>query len=385
VTDIRITRQECADCFESLWDNAFRANPFDAICTLLRVSGLADAGWDPLEESEEAFKDYNWHLKAKSKDLSDKSYWRIGLLMYCQACEMSAIHQMLANLLRILLNQRYHMNPLGSLGRADKKRFFKWYPPSAKVKWHKLREMAVDAKTADLVRLIDGIYDDRVRNAFSHSDYIITNNTFRWTEGDLGGQLPLEKLDSLITNAFSFTGVFVAVRDRWLKLAAKMSRYHRWPNHEVLELLKLDGKLDGFRVHFSNGNSARFRRSPAGVDLMNVVIESDGTINFMVGSLDGLTDRCVVDGKEVHFGERDSVDSFPAKFRVVRNTLNVKGELSERTVLSGSHGNREEAKAFLLAEAKRYQKCQFETESGRWQVVDKSSKQHWLEIEDALA
>jgi hypothetical protein len=314
--------QECADCFESLWQGVFQARPFDAICTLLRVAGLEDAGWDPFEESQGAMKDYNWHLKAKSDELSDKSQWRVGLLMYCQACEMSAVHATLANLLRIHLGQPYHLNPLGSLGRPDKKPMFKWYPPSAKVKWQKLREMAKNAKKSDLIRLIDNVYNDSVRNAFSHSDYIITQNEFRWTEASLPGHLPLQNLNNLIANAFSFFGAFIGVRDRWLKLAAEMPLYHRWPNFEVLELLKSDGKLNGFRVHLSNGMSARFQRSPDGVDLKNVTIESDGTINFFVGPLYELKQKYVVDGRDVEF-RRDSVDAFlqpPIFFRVVSHT-----------------------------------------------------------------
>lgn len=308
MTDTRLTEQECADCFEELWSDAFRRRPFETICTLLRVAGLQDAGWDPFEESEEAFRDYNWHLKAESDELSDKSQWRVGLLMYCQACEMSAVHATLANLLRIHLDQRYHLNPLGSLGRADKKRMFKWYPPSAKVKWKKIRDMATEAGKNDLVRLIEHVYDDTVRNAFSHSDYIIGDEHFRWTEGGLPAQMPLENLNNLIANAFSFFGVFMGMRDRWLKLVAGMPRYHRWPNYEVMELLKTDGKLDGFRVHFSNGSSARFHRAPAGVDLTNVIIERDGTINFMVGLLNALGPRYMVDGAEVQFGNVNSLD-----------------------------------------------------------------------------
>lgn len=388
MTATRTTDQECADCFEALWTDAFKKRPFDAVCALLRVAGLQDAGWDPFEESEAAFKDYNWHLKAKSKELSDKSQWRIGLLMYCQACEMSAIHHMLANLLRILVDQPYHINPLGSLGRASKKRMFKWYPPSAKVKWHKILEMADAAKRPDLVRLIENVYDDQVRNAVSHSDYIITKDTFRWTESGLGGQLPLENLSNLIANAFSFTGRFMAVRDRWLKLITAKHRYHRWPNYEVLELLRSGGKLDGFRVHFSNGTSARFHRSPSGVDLMNVTIKSDGTINFMVGLLSAPTNRYVVDGKEVMFNGKDSVDSFEVvskKFRVVRHTFNAEGKLAERTVISGSHDSHADAEASLLKEGNRYRKCEFVSDSGRWRIFDKSGQQHWLEIETAIA
>ena len=388
MTTTRITDQECADCFETLWNDAFKARPFDAVCTLLRVAGLQDAGWDPFEESQAAFKDYNWHLEAKSPDLSDKSQWRIGLLMYCQTCEMSAVHQMLANLLRILVDQPYHMNPLGSLGRADKKRMFKWYPPSAKVKWHKIIEMANAAKRADLVRLVENMYDDRVRNAFSHSDYVITADAFRWTEGGLGGHLPLENLNNLIANAFSFGGVFMGIRDRWLGLTATIPRYHRWPNFEVFELLKSGGKLDGFRVHFSNGTSARFQRSPDGVDLMNVVIQTDGTINFMVGLLDALTDHYKVDGNVVTFNGKDSLESFdstPKRFRVVRHSYNASGKLAERAVISGSHASSDEARTALETESKRYVKCEFQAESSRWMVTDRSGKQHWLEIEPAIA
>ena len=217
----------------------------------------------------------------------------------------------LANLLRVHLGQPYHLNPLGSLGRADKKRMFKSYPPpSATAKWKKIRDMAAEANKADLVRLIDNVYDDTVRNAFSHSDYILGEDNFRWTEGGLPGQIPLQKLSDLITNAFSFFGVFIHMRNRWLKLVADMPRYHRVPNFEVLELLKTDGRLDGFRVHFSNGSSAHFRRQPTGVDLMNVVIQPDGTTTFMVGFLDALRNQYVVDGKQVEFGHRNSVDEF---------------------------------------------------------------------------
>lgn len=311
MAQIRITDQEAADCLEHLWRDAFEKRPFDAVCTLLRVSGLQDADWDPLEESEEAFEDFNWYLKAESEDLSERAQWRIGLLMYCQAVEMSAVHSMLANLLRILLDQPYHLNPLGSLGRADKKRRFKWYPPSAKAKWRKIRNMAEEARRGELIRMIDAVYNDDVRNAFSHSDYIITDTHFRWTEGGLVGEIHFEQVNNLITNSFSFFGVFLGIRDRWLKFLATVPRYHKWPNYDVFELLKDDdSKLNGFRIHFSNGNSARFLRTPQGVDLMNIRITRSGTLGLMVGSLDDLQRVWMVDGHPVDFGDRDVADEF---------------------------------------------------------------------------
>ena len=311
MSEVRITDQEAADCIEALWRDAFGIRAFDAACTLLRVSGLQDAGWDPIEESEAALKDFDWHLKAEDEALSSKSHWRIGLLMYCHAVEMSAVHATLANILRILLGESYHVNPLGSLGRPDKKRMFKFYPASAKVKWKKLRDMAIEAKRADLVRIIDAVYNDAVRNAFSHSDYILTATHFRWTEGGLPSQIPLEQVNNLITNAFGFFGIFLGMRDRWFSLVGEMPRYHKWPEYEVLELLTDENqKLNGFRVHFSNGNSARFARTPEGIDCTNVLFEGDGTINFMVGSLDALESRWKVDGHPVDFGDTKAVNEF---------------------------------------------------------------------------
>ena len=102
----------------------------------------------------------------------------------------------------------------------------------------------------------------------------------------------------------------MAVRDHWLGVAAQMPRFHRWPNYEVFELLSTDNKVDGFRVHFSNGSVARFRRSIGGVEVVNVILEGDGTINFMCGCLDELQQTYMVDGQEVDFGDQHAVDAF---------------------------------------------------------------------------
>jgi hypothetical protein len=193
----------------------------------------------------------------------------------------------------------------------------------------------------------------------------------------LPGRFPLQNLNNLIANAFSFFGTFIAMRERWLGLTAKMPRYHRWPNFEVLELLESDGTLNGFRVHFSNGNSARFQRSAEGVDLKNVTIQPDGTINFFVGPLYELKQKYVVDGREVEFG-RQSVDTFlqpPIFFRVVRHTL------AERAVLSGQHTTREEAQAALELEAAKNTSSSFDPKSGNWRITDRGGKTHWLMID----
>jgi len=192
-----------------------------------------------------------------------------------------------------------------------KERIFKFFPPSAKVKWKKLNDMATEAGRKDLVRIIGAVYNDAVRNAFSHSDYIITDAYFRWTEGGLPSQIPLEQVNNLVANAFSFFGIFMGMRDRWLRTVGEMPRYYKWPQDEVLELLAdVDRKLNGFRVHFSNGNSARFARTAEGVDCTNVFIQGDGTVNLMAGPLYALESKWKVDGSPVDFGDRNAVSEF---------------------------------------------------------------------------
>ena len=97
----------------------------------LRISGMQDAGWDPFEESKAAFEDYNALLRVDESQLSQAGRWRIGLLMYCQAVEMTAPQEFLANLLRILGGEKYHIRPFGSLGRTNKKQPSRRLPPRA--------------------------------------------------------------------------------------------------------------------------------------------------------------------------------------------------------------------------------------------------------------
>jgi hypothetical protein len=202
VTTRLLTESEVTDCFNQLWLEAFKKDTVDALFTLLRVTGMKSSGWDSSLETEEAFEDYNWHLKAKSKKLSGKSAWRIGLLMYCHACEMSSVHSTLKNLLDISLQKPFRTHPFIAFVKK-KKGLFNGIPPSAKTKWNEIMALAKENKNYNLVDYIENVYDDRVRNAFSHSDYIITENEFRWTEA-YSGAMPLIEVRNLISNSFTF-------------------------------------------------------------------------------------------------------------------------------------------------------------------------------------
>jgi hypothetical protein len=82
-------------------------------------------------------------------------------------------------------------------------------PPSAKTKFRVLRESALQSSEPKLAEYIDTFFSDSVRNAFSHSDYIITADKFRWTDSGLPSELTLTTLGVLIENAFGFYEAFL--------------------------------------------------------------------------------------------------------------------------------------------------------------------------------
>ena len=183
-----IPEQEIFDFLNDFFWSAFHKNPFAVICAVLRVSGMQDADWDTFEESKEAFEDFNALLRLDEANLSKAGHWRIGLLMYCHAVEMTAPQEFLANLLRILNGNDYHMKPFGSLGRENKKKPFSWVPPSAPVKYRELKRLATSCNQSRLCDYIDQFFNEDIRNAFSHSDYVFSGEYFRWTESGLAQQ-----------------------------------------------------------------------------------------------------------------------------------------------------------------------------------------------------
>lgn len=292
-----LSEQELVDFLSDLFWGAFRKAPFEVLCAVLRVSGMQDADWDPFEESKSAFEDYNALLRLDAATLSSAGRWRIGLLMYCQAVEMTAPQEFLANLLRVLGGQKYHIKPFGSLGRTNKKKAFSWVPPSAPVKYRELKRLAAKCNESVLCDYIDQFFNEDIRNAFSHSDYVLSGEHFRWTESGLAQQLSLDVVNLTVRNCFRFFSGLLWLHNQVLTDLRTLPRFHKWPNYEVLELLSDAERLYGFSVHFSNGEKATYSRTEKGVECTNVLFERDGSINFMVGLLDALRPEWKVNGR----------------------------------------------------------------------------------------
>jgi hypothetical protein len=186
------------------------------------------------------------------------------------------------------------------LGRANKKKGpFGRIPPSAKAKFAETMKVARQLGEVRLPDLIESFFDESVRNAFSHSDYIFTKSAFRRTQGSTSGDLPFADLEVLIDNCFGFFTSLLNVQVQALSKLAEGRPFHQWPGYEVLELLTEDGAVYGFQVHFSNGSKARFTRRESGTEAVNIMLSADAGVDFMVGLIDNLEPVYKVDGKPV--------------------------------------------------------------------------------------
>lgn len=282
--------------FAAAWENA----PFDFICTILRASGVHYGHWDPLEEIYQATADYSSILEKALEEENQKKTFRIGLLMYCNVIEATAVHEILANLLKCQAGSPFILNPFRGLRRSKKKRIPLFYvPPSAKTKYEEVKRIAASVGNNELIKIVDGFFDDRIRNAFVHSDYCITDEELRWTEGGPASSVSLEYLSEIITRAFAFHEELFTHLRLWRQKLAQIPKFHKFYNYEVLELLSNESGIYGFKVHFSNGSRAYYERHPDRVDAVNVLFERDGTINFMAGDLDSLESVWKVNGEVV--------------------------------------------------------------------------------------
>ncbi|SCW75449.1 hypothetical protein SAMN04487970_104057 [Paenibacillus tianmuensis] len=290
-------REEYREYLMELFSKAWNTRPIDFIYTLLRVSGVQYGHWDPFSEILDAFEDYNKFLDF-SDTLEGKAPFRVGLLMYCQAIEITAIHELFANLIRCCSGQDFVIKPFIESQKQKKREPLYYIPPSANTKVKILKELALKSNDLKFQEIFDSFYNDQIRNSFVHSDYCITSDEYRWTEGGPPSSVSLEYINELITRTFAFFEVLLQAWKSWLIWFNNHPKYIRLPQYEVFELLtnETDG-LYGFAMHFSNGQRAYFERYSEVVDSRNLTLNKDGSINFFVGDLSKLEMEWKVDGK----------------------------------------------------------------------------------------
>ena len=262
--------------------------------SLLRVSGWEAGGWDPYAESRATLGDLNSlfeiDLPIDRFPDTNATHWRIGLLFYSHVVEMDAPYEVLTNLLRFRLGRGYSPNPFHEfLTERDKKSFGKRSISTGR-KIEIIQEMATEAGLLEIAPIFGDFYNNQLRNAVGHSDYILATADFR-SRGSISRKkafrIPYSQLDGIICAARAFIAAFFQVellaRQVWGQIKHQAVPYD--PHYKGLMEVLVDAQdvMCGFRVHWPNGSECTCRRTEDGIEMINCYFDKkDKTIGLFV-------------------------------------------------------------------------------------------------------
>ena len=148
-----------------------------------------------------------------------------------------------------------------------------------------------------LIEHLKYAFDEDLRNAIAHSDYVLSDKEFRTKGSGPANAIPFSELDRRINFSFVFLSGLLKAYNNTRSVLGKAKRFHKWDNYEVLELLADENGVYGFHVHFSNGSRSTFMRNKVGVTQINMRLR-DG-VGFMVGDIGKLERVWKVNGVPV--------------------------------------------------------------------------------------
>lgn len=202
-------------------------------------SGMEDAGWQPIGETQAFVRDL---LALINGPLHQHAKARTALLLYCHIIDANFIYHCLYNLLLTVEGRA----PPKVFSFLDKYR--NGIPPGVSVKIGEIKAKAIEHKFLDINAIFDQIVRPEIRDAFLCSDYILFEDE--------------------------------------LRLKLRGSQYARIRLPEVLELVQKTvdwfnlfmGLLAASRRSFPKGHRITGRKSPRGQDLgaVEVLVDERG-------------------------------------------------------------------------------------------------------------
>jgi hypothetical protein len=253
IDDFDFTASQVQSRLHAVFQAAKDAEAFEFACTLLRIRGMEEAGWDPFVETYRLVTDLTALVAAP---LAVHTKIRLGLLLYSHLTEVGSIYDLLANLTRVARGERYSMDPFLDDARRSRKGEVEFLSTPAKVR--ALQTALRENGHLEMTEVIDWFYSSSVRNAFAHADYILHENKFRCRSEffERGGlqtpELPLEVLADLFNRSVCFYDVFMREyndqRCSYQTNTLVVGRISGGPNYEPVELLAdAERGLYGFR------------------------------------------------------------------------------------------------------------------------------------------
>lgn len=193
-------------------------------------------------------------------------------------------------MLRFRLGKGYSPNPYYIFLSDKEKKRYKKSRISPKRKIEILRQLGKDAGIR-VAELFDEFYDSDLRNAISHSDFILTPESFHCRGGSGAWRafsLPLERVNEIITKAKVFVGTFFGL-DREARRIWGTHKHRAIPYDATYKglmevLVGEDDLLCGFKVHWPNNSESVYRRATDGIEMTNCMLDlENATIQLMVG------------------------------------------------------------------------------------------------------
>ncbi len=186
---------------QRLFQEARKHDELAFLFTVLGInSGMEDAGWQPIGETQTLVNDL---VGLINSPLNDNTKVRLGLLLYCHIIEANFLYHCLYNLFLTIEKQ-----PPKLFSFLDKYQGGK--PPTVSSKISEIKKKATDNGFQSIVDIFEEIIKPNIRNAFFHSDYILYNGELRLKHrGSEYSRIPIAEVMNLAQNTMDFFNSFM--------------------------------------------------------------------------------------------------------------------------------------------------------------------------------
>jgi hypothetical protein len=278
---------------------------FDFVLALLRATGHEKAGWDTLPESWKVLDDLHFlasaELPSEYFGQPELTRLRLRLLEYCHLVEMDAPYEIIANLCRVKLGMPPSHFPFSTKSSqrrqntaSPRKRPAKALHPADKIS--AIKALTRKVGLANIGTAFDDFYRAGIRNAISHSDYIIHGDEFRMRNQTIPSEdgtrqrtsvVQLARLEELINIARAFFLAFVRVeKGARLSIGQNKGRGFAYDLRYkgILEIVVDEEEyLCGAVIHWPNGIESSYLRTGEGSRPLNL-LPLDGKLEAFVGT-----------------------------------------------------------------------------------------------------
>ena len=158
---------------ERLFETAKSKDEFEYVCALINFNGIGDPrALSHIHESRDLFFQM---VELIEKSDNKHEQIRLLLLLYCHIFEMDEFYNIIGNMLRICLGERYGVMLYNSPTLARE------LNPSSKLE--KLESLSKKAGFELLIDTIRNLYSSPLRNSFFHSSYSLGGDNFYVVSG----------------------------------------------------------------------------------------------------------------------------------------------------------------------------------------------------------